>query len=76
MANLKIEATEYTRQDGLKMIRLPTGNWVIRKGYGPTWFYSTLQSKWIISTVIPDLAEVGIPFDRASELLNQLPELS
>jgi hypothetical protein len=76
---MQIEATEYTRQDGMRMIKLHTGKWVIRKTFGPTWFYSDSQSKWIIGTSFirsSDLEKEGMPFDRAMELLNQLPELT
>lgn len=76
MATLKIEATEYTRQDGLKAIRLSTGMWVVRKIDGRTWFYSDSKSKWLICTTTTILDEVGMTFDRAMELLNTLPELS
>lgn len=76
MATLKVEATEYTRQDKMTAIRLPSGKWVVRKISGPAWFYSDPQSKWIITTTLPNLDDVGMPFDRAMELLNTLPELS
>ena len=75
MATLKIEATEYTRQDGLKMLKLNTGKWVVRKIYGPAWFYSDSKSVWAISTTLNNLDEVAMTFDRATELLNNLPEL-
>jgi hypothetical protein len=75
MATLKIEVTEYTREDGMKAIRLPTSKWVVRKINGPAWFYSDPDSKWIITTTLVNLDSVGMPFDRAMELLNTLPEL-
>ena len=75
MATLKIEATEYTRQDGLKMLKLGTGKWVLRKIYGPAWFYSDSKDEWVISTKLNKLDEVGLTFDKATELLNTLPEL-
>jgi hypothetical protein len=73
---LKIEPTEYTRQDGLKVIKLSTSKWVVQRVYGPDWFYSDPQSKWLIDTTIVDLDDVGMPFERAMELLNTLPELT
>jgi hypothetical protein len=76
MQTLKIDVTEYTRQDGLKAIRLPTGMWVIRKVYGPAWFYSDSKSEWVLSNTLATLDAVGMDFDRAMGLLNTLPELS
>lgn len=75
MATLKVEATEYSREDGMTAIRLSPDKWVVRKVSGPAWFYSDPQSKWIITT-LPNLDDVGMSFDRAMELLNTLPELS
>jgi hypothetical protein len=76
MTTLKIEATEYTRQDGLKMIKLPTGRWVVRKISGPAWFYSDSKSEWVITTTLATLDAVGVTFERAMELLNTLPDRS
>lgn len=76
MTTLKVEATEYTRQDGLRAIKLPSDKWVVRKINGPAWFYSDPRGKWIITTLHPNLEDVGMTFDRAMELLNTLPELS
>jgi hypothetical protein len=76
MTTLIIEATEYTRQDGLKMIKLASsGKWVVRKISGPAWFYSDQNSEWIIITLIATLDDVGMSFDKAMQLLNNLPEL-
>lgn len=58
------------------MIQLPTGKWVVRKVYGPAWFYSDSKSEWVICTTLATLDAVEMTFDRAMGLLNTLPELS
>jgi hypothetical protein len=72
-----IEATEYTRQDGLKAIKLSSGKWVVRKINGTAWFYMESTNMWILlNQDHPNLEDVGMVFDRAMELLSSLPELT
>jgi len=64
-----IEATEYTRTDGLKMIKIANGSWVIRRIYGPAWFLNPKDQTWMISTPSDfKLEEYGMHFDLAMKL--------
>lgn len=69
----RIEATEYTRMDGLKMIKIPNGSWVIRRIRGPAWFLDPRDKTWVIS-IRGDfkLEDYGMHFDYAMELFQTL----
>lgn len=50
-----IQATEFTREDGLKLHGGPLG-WIITlTGYGPTWVY---KDRWVLVTS-PEVKTVG-----------------
>lgn len=72
----RIEATEYTRMDGLKLIKLANGLWVIRKINGPAWFLDPKDRTWVIGTRADfKLDDHGMHFDHAMELFQTLSEL-
>lgn len=51
----KIQVTEFTREDGLKLHGGPLG-WIITlTGYGPTWVY---KDRWVLVTS-PEVRTVG-----------------
>lgn len=75
MANkLKIQATTYAREDGLALIRLPSGGWVIRKVFGPSWFWSKETSNWGLVNDEHRLESYELPFEEAYALFESLPE--
>jgi len=44
---MNIEATEYTREDGVAACKIPEG-WVVRCFYGPSWFWDQNLQDWTI----------------------------
>lgn len=73
-SKLKIITTAYAREDGLALIRLPSGGWVIRKVYGPAWFWSKETSDWGRVNDNFRLESYSLPFEEAYALFESLPE--
>lgn len=67
---MDIKATQYTREDGICMLQIPNGNWVIRRvGPGPSWFYE-IGGGWHISSVPGFRTELySYDFDTAMDVL-------
>lgn len=68
---MKIEVTEYKREDGVYISKIRTGNWLIGLVSGPTWFWSVEDNQWIISHVLSgkDLDDLAMPKNEAMSLL-------
>lgn len=67
--NIRISAFE--REDGLAMLRTgPDDRWLIRKVFGPSWFYDADLEEWRIVTSLSKeaLDALALPFARALQL--------
>lgn len=73
MNDKRIEATEYRREDGLTMLKIKNGQWVIRKIQGPAWFLDPTDQTWVIS-IRGDfkLDHHGMPFEQAMALFQTI----
>jgi hypothetical protein len=79
-AYMKIVATTYTREDGLLLLRVYSGDrWVIRRvGFGGPWFYAynhdTGQGEWTSCALGTfRVALHGLEFALAWHLFEHLP---
>jgi len=75
MAILNIEPTTYTRSDGITMIKLPSNNWIIRRGATCEFFDKTKkpEDRWVFNSIY-DIEKFGLTFDEAYQYLCDLSE--
>lgn len=69
---MKIEPTQYTREDGVAIIKHRNNKWLLRSTLGATWFWDPEDQEWVISHLIrtpKDLDAYTMPFEQAMSLL-------
>jgi hypothetical protein len=69
---MKIEATVFTREDGVVLFRTADKDrWIIRKVEGPAWFYNPNDGIWELAHTVSSsrLASMALPFNEAFKLL-------
>lgn len=49
---LAVEATEYSREDGVAMFRNRDGSWTVRSVAGPAWFWDFVSKAWVVAYTI------------------------
>ena len=76
-AKMAIEPTEFTRSDGIVMVRLPSGNWMLRRGPSCYFFDRTRNwaDCWVFKTAqsIEDLEVFSMSLGEAYRILEVLP---
>jgi len=79
MAKLNIQPTQYDRGDGIVMMKLPSGNWMVRRN-GSCWFYDkskqAVNEVWVFKAAkgLEDLEVFGMSFGEAYRFLETLPQ--
>jgi hypothetical protein len=80
---LTIEPTEFARSDGVVIVKLPSGNWIIRRG-ASCYFFDSSKSLdassswdgcWVFKAAqgIEDLEKFGMSFGQAYRFLEMIP---
>jgi hypothetical protein len=54
LGTLALEATEYSREDGVAMFRNRDGSWTVRSVAGPAWFWDFVSKAWVVAYTIKD----------------------
>jgi hypothetical protein len=75
---LTIEPTQFTRSDGVVMVKLPSGNWMIRRGASCFFFDRTKNwdDCWVFMAAkgIEDLEKFSMSLGEAYRFLEVIPE--
>lgn len=76
---MKISTTQFTREDGLKMISLgnsSTDKWAVCHTNSPSWFYDLKSRKWVyVGTLKSDRDAHSMEFYQAWQLMYELERL-
>jgi hypothetical protein len=77
MARPTIEPTQYSRDDGIVMMRLPSGNWMVRRN-GSCFFFDKTRMNgdpWVFRAAkdLEDLESFGMSFGEAYRFLEVIP---
>ena len=76
-SKLVIEPTQYSRSDGIVMVKLPSGNWMVRRN-GSCFFFDktrSLSDCWVFKAAndLQDLEMFGMSFGEAYRFLEVIP---
>lgn len=75
---LTIEPTQFTRSDGVVMVKLPSGNWMIRRGASCYFFDRTKnwEDCWVFMAAkgVEDLEKFAMTLGEAYRFLEVIPQ--
>jgi hypothetical protein len=77
MEKLLIEPTQYSRDDGIVMMKLPSGNWMVRRNGSCFYFDKTKMDgdpwRFLAAKGLQDLEVFGMSFGEAYRFLEVIP---